>query len=71
MKPSSLSGGSTGGWGIALSLIYLGGWSLTVLPLAEPVRDVRSIFHGEFAPRQYQSEKSVVRCFAQPTKLVR
>eukprot|EP00959_Pyramimonas_sp_CCMP1952_P160557 3357657-Pyramimonas_sp.AAC.1 len=71
MRPSSLSGGSTAGWGSALSLVYLGWWNLTVVPLAEPVRGVFSILHGELAPRRYQSEKAVTRCFAQHAKLVR
>eukprot|EP00959_Pyramimonas_sp_CCMP1952_P430744 9020968-Pyramimonas_sp.AAC.1 len=59
-RPSSLSRGSTAGWRSALSLIYLCEWSSTVIPLAEPARDVLGIFRRELTPRRYQSEKSVI-----------
>eukprot|EP00959_Pyramimonas_sp_CCMP1952_P033093 694177-Pyramimonas_sp.AAC.1 len=70
MRPSSLSRRSTPGRGSARGLISLREWSVAILPLAEPVRDVLGIFRRELAPRRYQSKESVIKCFAQSTKLI-
>eukprot|EP00959_Pyramimonas_sp_CCMP1952_P308323 6452753-Pyramimonas_sp.AAC.1 len=49
MRPSPLNRGPTPGWGSARGLIDLCEWSVTILPLAEPVRDVLGAFRRELA----------------------
>eukprot|EP00959_Pyramimonas_sp_CCMP1952_P221388 4627883-Pyramimonas_sp.AAC.1 len=64
-RPLSSSGQSTADRNGALSLARPDGWSFTVLPLAQPVRNILSVLWEKFMFRWYQSENAIIRRLAQ------
>eukprot|EP00959_Pyramimonas_sp_CCMP1952_P431464 9036361-Pyramimonas_sp.AAC.1 len=71
MRPLPSSGKSTADRSGTLGLIRPVGRSLTVLPLAEPVRNMLSVSWKKLTLRWYKFENTVSKCFEQSTEFAR